>query len=132
VEEGGCSLIEVTSRHFPGETEEYHERSQSGYPVSRARFKLSTTRIQVKNVSATPACFLYQWRIMWGCYTKQSNTYVPKFRRNLLLPSSDLFYPENTDTFFSIFRHNYYRQCHHKNKRGELRYSSTYTLAPSR
>jgi hypothetical protein len=39
-------LTEILSRNFPGETEEYLEELQSGYPVSRLRFEPKITGIR--------------------------------------------------------------------------------------
>jgi hypothetical protein len=42
LERSGHVIINVLSWNFLGETEKYHEKPQSGYPVSCARFELRT------------------------------------------------------------------------------------------
>jgi hypothetical protein len=38
-------VFKALSWHFPGGTEKNHNKSQSGYPVSRTRFELETFKI---------------------------------------------------------------------------------------
>jgi hypothetical protein len=40
----GRDLLGLLSLHFLGQTEENHKNPQSGYPVSRPEFELSTPR----------------------------------------------------------------------------------------
>jgi hypothetical protein len=41
------------SQHLPGRTEEYHEKPQSGMPVSRPRYEPGISRIRTANHSTT-------------------------------------------------------------------------------
>lgn len=49
--------IEVLSQHLPWGTEEDHRKTHSGKLVSQPRFKSKTLRMQIRSVTATPACF---------------------------------------------------------------------------
>jgi hypothetical protein len=55
---GGHAVIEVLSRNFLGETEEYHETPQSGQLVSRQRCQPSTSRMQDWSVTAALTCLV--------------------------------------------------------------------------
>jgi hypothetical protein len=48
------NLTEVLSQHFPGGTEEEHEKFYAGKLVPRLNFESSTSRIQICIVTATP------------------------------------------------------------------------------
>jgi hypothetical protein len=48
------AYFKMLSQHFPGWTEEDHENSQSGYPVSEPRFSPSTSQIRNRSANHVP------------------------------------------------------------------------------
>jgi hypothetical protein len=47
----------LLSRHLPGETEESHEKTKSGQPVSGPRFEPGTSRIRIRCVNHLTTTF---------------------------------------------------------------------------
>jgi hypothetical protein len=41
-------VFKALSWHFPGGTEKNHNKTQSGYPVSRTRFELRTSKYEAR------------------------------------------------------------------------------------
>jgi hypothetical protein len=52
LEASGRGLIEQIFRYLLGVTEEKHEKSQSGYPVSRSRFERRTSVVRMQKFTA--------------------------------------------------------------------------------
>jgi hypothetical protein len=53
--ESSCSLIEVLFRYLSGETKENYDKRKSREAVSRSSFEPSTSRIQIRSFTTTPA-----------------------------------------------------------------------------
>jgi hypothetical protein len=76
-------LIEIPSRQLPGETEEDHEKPQSGDPISQSRPKSRTSCLQTKRVTAAWMCSLPDFLHVADCWFLRIDFVYPLSNRKL-------------------------------------------------